>query len=243
MALGDSIRAAESGGDPNAKNPNSSASGPDQFLDQTWLSTIKAARPDLAQGQSDQQLLALKSDPQLSGQMRDYYATQNQAILTKNGLPVTDGNAYLAHFAGPGGAVSVLKADPNTPVSQILGDNVVKANPFLANMTAGQLSGWANKKMGGNGAGTVPQAAQTAPPQANGILNQGDASAAAQPGVLNAPDERPQVAFQNKLAELALQARQPQAAPSLSPIQMAVPKGISRARLLAAINQPLSAGG
>lgn len=157
--VGDSIRTAESGGDPNAKNPNSSASGPDQFLDSTWLSTVKQARPDLAQGKSDADLLALKTNPQLSGEMRDYYANQNQAILSKAGVPVTPGTTYLAHFAGPQGAVKVLQADPSAMAGDILGPAVLKANPFLQGMTAQGLQAWAAKKMGA----AVPQAgAQTA---------------------------------------------------------------------------------
>src|ERR1700755_648669 len=99
MALSDLIIGVESGGKPNATNPNSSASGPGQFIDSTWLSTIKAARPDLAQGKSDQDLLALKTDPDISRQMTEAYAQQNQGILAKNGLPVTPGTTYLAHFA------------------------------------------------------------------------------------------------------------------------------------------------
>ncbi len=166
MALGDSIRAAESGGDPNAQNPNSSASGPDQFLDRTWLDTIKVARPDLA-NQPDDALLALKTNPEISGQVRDTYAAQNQAILSKNGLPVTDGNTYLAHFAGPGGAVKVLQADPNASAASILGPAVVKANPFLANMTAADLQAWASKKVGGSAPQLQPApASPAAPPSA-----------------------------------------------------------------------------
>jgi len=148
MGLIDSIIGVESGGDPNAKNPNSSASGPGQFIDSTWLDTIKTARPDLAQGKSDQELLALKTDPQLSREMTDAYAQQNQAILSKAGVPVTPGSTYLAHFAGPQGAVKVLQADPNASVSDILGSKVVAANPFLQGMTAQGLQAWAAKKMG-----------------------------------------------------------------------------------------------
>lgn len=154
MGLIDSIIGAESGGDPNARNPNSSASGAGQFIDSTWLSTIRSARPDLAD-KPDADLLALKSDPQLSRQMTEAYANQNQAILSKNGLPVTPGTTYLAHFAGPGGAVKVLQADPNAPVGDVLGAAVVKANPFLAGMTVQGLQAWADKKMAGS-----PQTAQ-----------------------------------------------------------------------------------
>jgi hypothetical protein len=159
MGLIDSIVSAESGGDPNAKNPNSSASGAGQFIDSTWLATLKAHRPDLAQGQSDADLLALKSDPKLSAEMTGAYASDNQAVLTKAGLPVTPGTTYLAHFAGPQGAVSVLNADPAAPVSSILTPGAIKSNPFLQGMTVADLRAWADRKMGSAG-----QPAPPAPP-------------------------------------------------------------------------------
>lgn len=165
MSYSDSIIAAESGGDPNAKNPNSSAAGAGQFIDGTWLSTIRAHRPDLAQGKSDAEILAMRSDPDLSKQMVDAYASDNQAVLSKNGLPVTPGTTYLAHFAGPNGAVKVLQADPNASAADILGPKVAAANPFLKNMTAGGLQAWAAKRVGAVSPVTGSQAA-SAPPQA-----------------------------------------------------------------------------
>jgi hypothetical protein len=149
MALSDLIVGAESGGNANATNPNSSATGAGQFIAPTWLSMIRQHRPDLADGKSDQEILAMRTDPALSKEMVDAYASDNQAILQKNGLPVTPGTTYLAHFAGPKGAVSVLQADPAAPVSGILGDAAVKANPFLKGMSVGGLLAWADKKMGG----------------------------------------------------------------------------------------------
>lgn len=168
MGLIDSIIGVESGGNPNARNPRSSASGLGQFIDSTWLATIRQARPDLA-GKSDAELLALKTDPALSREMTEAYANQNQAILTKAGVPVTDGNTYLAHFAGPGGAVKVLQANPGASVADILGPGVVKANPFLANMTAGDLQAWATKKVGGSSHQPQPAPATPAAP-ASGLL-------------------------------------------------------------------------
>jgi hypothetical protein len=174
MGLVDSIIGVESGGDPNATNPRSSASGLGQFIDGTWLATIKQARPDLAQGKTDAELLALKTDPQLSREMTEAYANQNQAILTKAGVPVTPGTTYLAHFAGPGGAVKVLQADPNAMAGDVLGSAVVKANPFLAKMTARDLQAWADRKMGGSS--PQPQPSQTAPTApASGLLAQAPA--------------------------------------------------------------------
>lgn len=162
MAYSDSVIQAESGGDPNSKDPNSSASGPGGFIDSTWVNTVRAHRPDLAQGRSDDELLALKTDSKLAGQMVDAYAADNAAILAKAGLPVTDGTRYLAHFAGPGGAVKILQADPNAPAADILGPAAAKANPFLAGMTAQGLQAWAAKKAGV----TLPQGAPGAAPTA-----------------------------------------------------------------------------
>jgi hypothetical protein len=165
LGLIDNIIGVESGGNPNATNPNSSATGAGQFISATWLDTIKAARPDLAQGKTDEELLALRTDPQLSREMTEAYANQNQAILTKAGVPVTPGSTYLAHFAGPGGAVKVLQSDPNAPVESVLGAAAVQANPFLRGMTVANLQAWADKKMGGSTAQTAPapQAATTTP--------------------------------------------------------------------------------
>jgi hypothetical protein len=171
MGLIDSIIGVESGGNPNATNPRSSASGLGQFIDSTWLSTIRGARPDLA-GKSDSELLALKSDPQLSREMTEAYANQNQAILTKNGLPVTPGSTYLAHFAGPGGAVKVLQADPNAPVESVLGAAAVQANPFLRGMTVQGLQAWADKKMGGSAPQSAPAPQAAAAPLSAPLMAQ-----------------------------------------------------------------------
>lgn len=201
MGLIDSIIGAESGGDANAKNPNSSATGAGQFISSTWLDTIKAARPDLAQGKSDDELLALRSDPQLSRQMTEAYAAQNGEVLAKAGHPVTPGNTYLAHFAGPQGAVSVLNADPAAPVSSVMSPGAMKANPFLQNMTVADLRAWADRKMGGQ---QTAQASPVAP--------------------ANAPPGAPQAAPLNLIPPQAppIFAPQPQAAPQ-QPQQQAGP--------------------
>lgn len=167
MSVIDQIIGVESGGDPNARNPRSSASGAGQFIDATWLSMLAKHRPDL-QG-SPQELLALKSDPSLSRAMTEAYASDNGQILAQSGQPVTPGTTYLAHFAGPKGAVSVLSADPTAQVGQILGDAVVKANPFLANMTAADLRAWADRKMGGKAQQPASQPMPQTPAQASPV--------------------------------------------------------------------------
>lgn len=161
MALVDQIIRVESGGNPNARNPNSSASGPSQFIDATWLAMLAKHRPDL-QGSPDQ-LLALKSDPQLSREMTEAYAADNGKILTGAGFEASPANTYLAHFAGPQGAVKVLSADPSTPVETVLGQAAVQANPFLRGMTAAGLQAWASRKMGGAPQQPAQQTLQASP--------------------------------------------------------------------------------
>lgn len=159
MALSDLIIAAESGGNPYARNPRSSAAGLGQFIDSTWLDMITKYRPDLIEGKSRDQVLALKTDPALSRSMTDYYAAENAAKLQGAGFPATSGSQYLAHFAGPQGAIGLLSADKSVPVASVLGPKVMQANPFLSGMTAGDMLQWADRKMGG----PVPQPAQAAP--------------------------------------------------------------------------------
>lgn len=143
------VDAAESGGNPNAKNPSSSATGPGQFINQTFLDQVKRNAPEVAQGKTDDQILAMRSNKDLSDRMTNSYATENAGFLAQRNLPVTDGSLYLAHFAGPQGAASVLSADPTTPVKNILSPAAIQANPQLASMTAGELRQWADNKMAG----------------------------------------------------------------------------------------------
>lgn len=150
MGVSDKIIYVESGGNPNAKNPNSTATGPGQFIEATWLDMLAKHRPDIT-GSRDE-LLALRANRDLSREMTDAYAADNGAILKGAGLPVTPGTQYLAHFAGPKGAVGLLNADPAVPAGSVLGAAAVKANPFLARMTAGDVAAWADRKMGGGAA-------------------------------------------------------------------------------------------
>ena len=130
------------------QNPNSSAAGPGQFINSTWLNLINTYAPDLAQGKSQSEILGMRTDPQyapLAQQMVQQYAQDNQAFLANKGLPVTPGSTYLAHFLGPQGAANVLGADPNAPAA--VGNTVMSANPFLQGMTNGQVAQWAEGKM------------------------------------------------------------------------------------------------
>jgi hypothetical protein len=141
----------ESGGNGNAKNPNSSATGAGQFTDGTWLSMIRKYRPDIQGSNAD--ILALRRNNALSAEMTERYAQENNAIFGNAGIPQTETNTYLGHFLGPGGAVSLLKASNDTPVSQVLGADQINANKsILQGKTVGEVKAWAERKMGGSGA-------------------------------------------------------------------------------------------
>ncbi len=146
--LGGKITSAESGGNPRAKNPLSSATGAGQFISSTWLSMLEKMKPGLIDKIGKEAALELRNDPVLSKQAVDAYAAENRDFLSRRGFEPTEGNLYLAHFAGAGGASSLLGADPSAKASDILGPQVLKANPFIKDMTVADIKNWAAKKMG-----------------------------------------------------------------------------------------------
>jgi hypothetical protein len=154
------IIGVESGGRADAKNPRSSASGLGQFTDSTWLATVRKHRPDLA-GASNGELLALKTDPTIGRQMTLAHTQENAAALAASGNATTEGNLYLAHFAGIAGAKRILAAADGSAIVDVLGADVVRANPFLRDQNIGWLKGWAAKKMGGQA--PAPSAALSDP--------------------------------------------------------------------------------
>ncbi|QOG22040.1 hypothetical protein [Bradyrhizobium sp. SEMIA] len=143
--LTNQIVRTESGGRANAVNGLSSALGAGQFLRGTWLDMLAKYRPDLT-GTPDE-LAALRTDPKLSAEMVEAYAAENAKRLVRAGHEATPANVYLAHFAGPSGALKVLGADPAASARSVLGDDAITANPFLDKMTIADLRSWADRKM------------------------------------------------------------------------------------------------
>ena len=87
-----------------------------------------------------QQILAARNNPQMQEMAVRWYANKNASSLQRAGVPVNDTTIALSHFLGVGGAISVLRANPNTPLEQILPPNVIAANGnVLRGKTAGQL--------------------------------------------------------------------------------------------------------
>jgi hypothetical protein len=135
-------RAKESGGDNFAKNPYSSAYGPDQFINSTWLSLAKKYRPDLIKKLGSQGTLNLRSDPRISEEFVGYNNKENQAYLTGKGAAWNNTNMGLAHQFGPSGTMKLLSAHPDRPIESVLPPDVIAANrKQLAGKTVGQVIG------------------------------------------------------------------------------------------------------
>jgi hypothetical protein len=125
------VIAAESGGDANARNPASTATGLGQFIESTWLRLFKQAFPDRAQGMADAAILALRRDADISRQMIEAYAAENADILRRAGVSVDEAALHLAHFLGAGDAAKVLTAASGTPLRGLIQDASIAANPTI----------------------------------------------------------------------------------------------------------------
>jgi murein DD-endopeptidase MepM/ murein hydrolase activator NlpD len=139
----------ESGGNPNAANPLSTAAGLGQFISSTWIRMIRAYRPDIANSMSYGDILNLRYDPTIAREMLYNLTAENEADLRRAGHTPTAGNLYLAHFLGSAGAVQVLNEPDETPIENAVGYGVVSANPFLYGRDVGWIINWAERKMSG----------------------------------------------------------------------------------------------
>lgn len=126
----------ESAMNPTARATTSSATGLYQFIEGTWLNTVKrhgdrfglgALADEIALTPSGSAyvadparrgaILALRNDPQVASLMAAGLAEDNRAHLTPIlGRQPSHGELYLAHFLGASGAgrfLSELQADPS----------------------------------------------------------------------------------------------------------------------------------
>lgn len=104
------IASIETGGrfNADAKNPKSSAGGMFQFMDAT-----RKAFPEVTPEQWQ--------DPQVQAEYgAKFIAQTNQRLSQQLGRAPTTGEAYMGHLLGSFGASSLLKADPNMPVQDVV---------------------------------------------------------------------------------------------------------------------------
>lgn len=125
----------ESGLDPQAQASTSSASGLFQFVEQTWLATVKEEGPahglgelathierggdgryQVADAEAREAILNLRSDPKVSAVMAGALTQRNGAELTQSlGRQPSPGELYIAHFLGSGDGARLIKLAEQTP--------------------------------------------------------------------------------------------------------------------------------
>ena len=135
-------------GEGRGANPASSARGQFQFIDPTFIDEFKRNFPDIARGLSNSQILSYRNSTLPDGRpieefLGEAHTNRNASVLTRAGFEPNGANLYLAHFAGIGGARSLLSANPNAPVESVLSKDAIDANPFLKGKTVGQILQWA----------------------------------------------------------------------------------------------------
>src|ERR1700761_6781431 len=125
----------ESGLNPHAGAVTSSARGLFQFIDQTWLATLKQSGTALGYGQyadaitktasghyevadptMRSEILKLRNDPTANAVMAGAFTQANAAVLSaKLGRAPSEGELYIAHFMGAGGAARLIAAAAANP--------------------------------------------------------------------------------------------------------------------------------
>ena len=144
----DKLMHAESGGRAKAKNPLSTALGPFQFIDSTFLSLVRRHFLDEVAGLSQTQILALRTDAGFARKAVAAFTRENANYLEAKGVKATYPGLRLAHLLGPAGAVTALKTSPETPLSQVFSRSVLQANPFMHRLTVSGLIRRAERELG-----------------------------------------------------------------------------------------------
>lgn len=126
----------ESAMNPSAQARTSSAAGLFQFIEQTWLATVKnhgrqhgyGQYADLihrgsdgrwrVEGSARNVVLDLRFDPQAASAMAAELTASNAAYLRgRTGQEPGAGDLYAAHFLGPAGAANLMQAMATRPDS------------------------------------------------------------------------------------------------------------------------------
>lgn len=124
----------ESGLNPSARNRSSSATGPFQFLERTWLDLFRRHGAAYGQGElagsiesrngipsvkdpaTRRKILDLRQDVDLSAGMAARYLSEGRDRLqSRLGRPVTETESRIAYVMGVGGAAKLIRAAESSP--------------------------------------------------------------------------------------------------------------------------------
>jgi hypothetical protein len=134
-------------------NPDSTAVGPYQFVDDTFVGQFRKSFPEDAKGLSRADILAMRGHGLEDLMVKDF-TMDNARALQALKLPVNDANLYLMHFGGEGGGPDVLTAPDDVLVASVLGPKASGANrnieykgKKLKDLTVGEFKAWAAEAM------------------------------------------------------------------------------------------------
>ena len=135
----DQLMEAESGGRLDSKNPRSTALGPFQFIESTFLVVVNKHFPHEVVGLTERQILARRTEMVFSRRAARAYVNDLISALRNNGLPATKRNVRIAFLVGPAAAVRLLKTAPHRPLRAVLSAHAIAANPFMSGATIAKL--------------------------------------------------------------------------------------------------------
>lgn len=123
------IAKRESDFNPNARNPSSSAGGLFQFIDGTWADMV--AKYGKVLGLPPE---ATRFDIKPAAMMAAALAVENKAVIKQLvGRDANEGEIYVAHFLGGGGAANLILANekrPDAPAAALF-PAAATANPSI----------------------------------------------------------------------------------------------------------------
>jgi Transglycosylase SLT domain len=237
----------ESGLNPQVKAKTSSATGLFQFIEQTWLATMKQSGAELGYGRYAAaiektssgrhvvrdpglraEILNLRKDPTANAVMAGALTRHNAARLrARIGRDPTEGELYIAHFLGAGGAGKLISAAAQNPH--------VKAANLFPRAAAANRSIFYDKQGGARSVTGVygvlvtklarAMPAQTAPSRIAEVAPAARAAPVARPVPAPRPAPAARAALTARVAPVAPAAQVPQAAPAVpaAPARAAVP--------------------
>ena len=138
------------GHEGTGQNPSSSAYGPYQMIDNTFVDYYKKMYPSQAANMSREAIIALKHTPvgnQIAERIGPQIIQDNAKIIASRGFEPSARNIYLAHFFGPETALRVLSANPFAPISSVVGDAPIRSNPFLRGKNVNDTLNFAENAM------------------------------------------------------------------------------------------------
>lgn len=146
----DRLMQVESGGRDRAANPRSTALGPFQFIKSTFIDLVQRHFTAETDELSRDEMLELRVNRPFARRAAAIYSLENFEMLSQQSFLPTFGHLRLAFLVGPTAAVRLIRAQPNTSVEDILGSAVIKANPFMARMSAFDLIARAERDVSDN---------------------------------------------------------------------------------------------